>query len=201
MPSRPRWLSFTSTHLGQRAAVVHAAAGAYGRLLERAQAGERLARVPDAGATARRVRRGVDEAAGQGGDPREVAEEVQRGALGGEDRRERALDGADDVAAPATASPSVDLQSTTTAVSTCAKASVAHAVPASTPALAGDERRPRPCFAGVEQRRRDVAERPEILGERASDRVADDAGSRRRSSQHEAARGIVSSSLGKSDRV
>ncbi len=64
-------------HLGQRPAVVHAAAGAYGRLLERAQAGERLARVPDAGATARRVGSGVDEAAGQRCDPGEVAEEVQ----------------------------------------------------------------------------------------------------------------------------
>ncbi len=70
------------------AAVVPAAAGPHRRLLERAQAGRRLAGVPDRGPR----RGGVDEAAGEGGDAGEVAEEVQRGALGGEDRRQRAGD-------------------------------------------------------------------------------------------------------------
>ncbi len=66
-------------------------------------------------------------------------------------------------------------------------------------ALAGDERRP-PLFTGVEQRGRDVAEWTEILGERASDRVADDAGTDVAHRSTKRTR-IVSSSLGKSDRV
>ena len=55
--------------LGQRAAVVHAAAGAHRGLLDRPQPGQRLAGVPDPGRRAG----GLDEATGERGDAREMA--------------------------------------------------------------------------------------------------------------------------------
>ena len=75
-------------HVRERGPVVDAAAAAHGVLLQRAEARGRLAGVPDPG-----VRAGerVDPAGGGGRDAREVAEEVQRGALGGEQRRHRAV--------------------------------------------------------------------------------------------------------------
>src|SRR6185436_1889075 len=82
-------------------AVVAAAAGADGVLLERAKAGGGLAGADDAGVGAGD---GVDDAAGGGGDAGEVTEEVQRDALASEDRAGRALPiceggaGVDDVA-------------------------------------------------------------------------------------------------------
>ena len=71
--------------LGERATMVHAAAGAHRRLLDRTQTGQRLAGVPDP----RHGTRGVDEPAGERGDAREVAEEVERAALAGEHRPQR----------------------------------------------------------------------------------------------------------------
>ena len=71
--------------VGQVAAMVDTATGPDRGLLERAQAGRRLAGVPDAGVRRRSPGR-VDEPARERGDAREVAEEVQRGALRGEDR-------------------------------------------------------------------------------------------------------------------
>jgi hypothetical protein len=72
------------------------AAGDDGRLLEQPQPRGGLAGVAHDAAGAGH---GVDEAPGPGRDPREVGEEVQGGALAGEDRRERAGDLAEDVAA------------------------------------------------------------------------------------------------------
>ena len=74
--------------LRQRAPVVHPSAGTDRRLLERAQAGQRLARVPDAGTLAR----SFDEPTREGGNARQVAEEVQRRALAGEHAAQRATD-------------------------------------------------------------------------------------------------------------
>ena len=65
-------------------AVVAPAAGGDRRLLQRPQARRRLAGVEDAGAGAGDR---LDEAGGQGGDAGEVAEEVERGALGDQQRR------------------------------------------------------------------------------------------------------------------
>ena len=64
-------------------------------LLELAQAGHRLAGVEDLhpGALDR-----LDVARGQGGDARQPAEKVQRGALGGEDARGRTVEPRDHVA-------------------------------------------------------------------------------------------------------
>ena len=70
-------------------AVVHPAAGADRGLLERAQQRRRLAGVEDHGAPALRPRR-LDEAGGQGRDAGEVAEQVERDALAGEQAARRA---------------------------------------------------------------------------------------------------------------
>ena len=66
--------------------MVHAAPGAHRRLLDRAQPRERLAGVPDA----RRRSRGLDEPAGERRHPRQMAQEVERGALAGEERAQAA---------------------------------------------------------------------------------------------------------------
>ena len=80
--------------VGQVAPVVGAAAGAHRRLLERAQARAWSCGCPRSEPAAGRRGR-VDEPPGERGDAREVAEEVQRRALGGEDRRQRPVDPAD----------------------------------------------------------------------------------------------------------
>ena len=66
--------------------MVVATARAHRGLLERAQAGRRLARVEDLRAGAAH---GGDERGGAGGDARQALQEVQRRALGREDRRGR----------------------------------------------------------------------------------------------------------------
>ena len=135
MPSPARWLSLNITQSDEVAAVVPAAPGPHRRLLERAQARRGLAGVPDAGRAAGRGR--VDEARGEGGDAREVAEEVERGALAGEDRRQRPGRPCRSPSPAATASPSAAAQATSTRGSSWAKVSVAQAVPASTPSARG----------------------------------------------------------------
>ena len=127
MPMPARWLSLTSTHVGQRAAVVHAAAGAHRRLLERRAARAASCGCPRSAPSARRrsTNRRVSVAT-----PEQVAQEVERGALAGEhrpqrpgDRRRRLVPGADGVAV-------VDAASRPARVgSSCANTSVAHAVP------------------------------------------------------------------------
>ena len=74
--------------VGERPAVVDAAAGAHRRLLERAEPGQRLACLADARAAFERR----DEPVGRGGDTREVAQEVERGALAGEHRAQAPRD-------------------------------------------------------------------------------------------------------------
>ena len=83
--------------VGEPQAVVGAAAGADGGLLEEAEAGEGLARIEDADPGVGLVGR-LDEAGREGGDAGEVAEEVQRSALGGEDRAQGPADIEDGVA-------------------------------------------------------------------------------------------------------
>ena len=70
----------------QAVAVGAAAAHAHGVLLEGAQARRRLARAGDPGLEAFEARHHV---AGRGGDPADVAEEVESGALGGQERTRR----------------------------------------------------------------------------------------------------------------
>ena len=70
----------------QVAPVVDPAAGPHGRLLQRPQARRGLARVPDAHPPVG----GVDEAPGEGGHARQVAEQVEGGALGRQQRGQRA---------------------------------------------------------------------------------------------------------------
>ena len=72
--------------VGQRHAVVHAAAAAHGVLLQRAQARASSCGCRGLGAGARD---GVDPARGQRRDARQVAEQVERGALGGQQRARR----------------------------------------------------------------------------------------------------------------
>ena len=73
----------------QAEAVVRPAARGDRGLLERAQPRRRLARVEDPRAGALDL---ADRARGRGRDARQAAEEVQRRALGGQDRPRRALD-------------------------------------------------------------------------------------------------------------
>ena len=141
--SEPRWFD--------------AAAGPHRGLLQRPQPGQGLAGVPDPAAVAG----GVDEPAGERGDAREVAEEVERGALAGEDRPQRAgrprptfVPGAIGVAVVDRAT------STCTRGSSCANTSVAHAVPASTPSARADEV-DGGAVVGAAPARGEVAERPE----------------------------------------
>ena len=67
--------------------MVHPAAAAHRVLLQRAQPRQRLAGVADPGAGAGD---GVDPGPGRGGDAGQVGEQVQRGALGGQDAGGRA---------------------------------------------------------------------------------------------------------------
>ena len=75
----------------------------------------------------------VDEAPGQRGHPGEVAEEVEGGALGGEDRAQRAADLGHHGARRRPSTPSASCQSTTRSGSTWAKVSTAQRRPATTP--------------------------------------------------------------------
>ncbi len=70
------------------AAMVATSAGAGGGLFEAAQAGRGLAGIPDADATVG----DLHELIHPGGNARQMAHEVERRALGGQDRRERSLD-------------------------------------------------------------------------------------------------------------
>ena len=122
--------------VGERTAVVDAAAGADGGLLERAEPGKRLAGVPDTGcggrhpsppATASTNRRGERR------DARQVAQEVQRGALAREHRTQRPFDASDRLALADRVAVGADHRSDDARGRAGANVSVAQAVPASTP--------------------------------------------------------------------
>ena len=83
--------------VGEAHPVVEAAAAAHGVLLQRAPAGQRLAGVEHPGAGALE---GVHPGGGGGGHAGEVAGEVERGALGGEQAAGRAGHPHDDVTGP-----------------------------------------------------------------------------------------------------
>ena len=116
--------------VAQVASMVGTAARSDGRLLQRAQARGRLAGVPHPRATARRR----DERSGDRGDAGQVAEEVERRPLAGEDRRERS---GEDIAhtAPAATTPLRQPARTLEAASTWRKVSSTHARPATTPGV------------------------------------------------------------------
>ena len=90
---RARWLSLIEDRVVEPEAVVAAAAARDRVLLERAQPGRRLARVEDLGAGALD---GVHVPARERGDAGEAAEEVERRALAGQDRRGAAREARDD---------------------------------------------------------------------------------------------------------
>ena len=92
-PATRMWFSLMRIAVVQTGAVVRAAAAAHRVLLERAQAGRRLARVEDARG---RALGQLDEAARERGDPAQAADEVERDALAGEDRPRRAFDDGED---------------------------------------------------------------------------------------------------------
>ena len=149
--------------VGQRAAVVHAAPGAHRRLLDRAQPGQRLAGVPDpcrrspAASTNRRVsvatpdrwHRKLSAVRSPVSTERKRPATPRRPWCRGRRRRRRR-------AASCTA----------TAGSSCANTSVAHAVPASTPSARATTSAVA-LRVGGDERGGEVAERPEVLGERA----------------------------------
>ena len=126
--------------------MVRTAAGPDRRLLERAQPRRGLAGVPHACGRSG-VGHDVDEATGEGGDARQVAEEVQRRALGGEDRRQPARHFAEGLAG---------LQRVTVggrprhghATSTWRNVSVAHTRDRRARPRAGNERAPSPPASG-----------------------------------------------------
>ena len=151
--------------------MVGTAAGSDRRLLERAQAGRRLARVPDARVPSGRLG-GVDELAGQRRDAREVAEEVQRRPLGGEDRSERTAHSAEHLLRVEVITVHREPRDRDRCVDLCERLGRARGT--------GEHARRRgttksadACRLGRQQRRRDVTEGREILVERAGHRSAD----------------------------
>ena len=151
--------------------MVAPATGAHCGLLERPQSRRRLASVPD---PRRIVTSGVtqhdDERPHARGDAREVAEEVERGALGREDRRQRAAHATDDgaranertfVGSPFDLDSFVDL---TEGLGGAAGAGE----------HAGDAHHELGIGAGCgrQQRRRQVAERSEVFGQRPGNCIA-----------------------------
>ena len=151
--------------------MVAAAAGADGGLFERAQARRRLARIPDPGrVVTARIEERVDERPHAGRDSRKVTEEVERRALGGEDRRQWAPHDADGGARrderalthrPLDVDALVDLaEGLGGACRTREDATGAHHE------LGLGVR------VGRHQRRREIADRREIFGQSPSDRIA-----------------------------
>ena len=184
MPSRPRWLSLTSTISESEPrwftppparTAAFSSARSPGRVLRVSQIRARLPGASAPASTKRRVKVATPErwhrkfsavrsavridASGPSTVPMTVAR-LDRVAVGARQLH-------DDRA--------VDLRN----------ASVAQVVPASTPRLRGTKDA-RPVLTGIEEGSGDVAERPEVLCECAGHRVADDAREQRRSSQHEA---------------
>ena len=153
--------------VAQRAPVVHAAAGPHRGLLQRPQPGGRLAGVPDAGPAVGRPH----EPPGEGGHARQVAQEVQRGALGGEDRGQRPVDPAQHLAGPdlgAVVGGPVQLGRRVDLAEGLAHAAAAgdHAL------LAGHEGGPGP-GPFRHQAGGEVAQRADVLGQRPGDGLPD----------------------------
>ena len=94
-PAATTWLSLTSASSDERHPVVDPAAAAHGVLLQRPQQRRRLAGVADPRAGAGD---GVDPRPGRRRDAGQVAQQVERGPLAGQQRRRRAADAHQDVA-------------------------------------------------------------------------------------------------------
>ena len=88
-PAMRMWFSLTRIASYETDAVIDPAAAADGVLLDGPQPGRRLARVEDRDPGAGDL---LDETAREGGDSGQAADEVERGALAGEDRPRRALE-------------------------------------------------------------------------------------------------------------
>ena len=88
-PATAMWLSLISTRVVEAEAVVDAAAGAHRLLLQRAQIGRRLARAGDPGPVGPGR---LHQLGGGRGDAREMAQQVQRHALGAEHGAGRPVD-------------------------------------------------------------------------------------------------------------
>ena len=161
-----RWLSLTSTASERPARWLVPAAGAHGRLLEGAQARRGLAGVEDLRPRVALVGR-RDEARGQGRDTREVAQEVERRPLGGEDRSQRARHLEHRLARPTARRRRPRATRARARGRPARKASSAQSRPGQHAVLAGPQRearRRRPAAPG----RRHVALGTEVLGQRRS---------------------------------
>ncbi len=131
-------------------------------LLETPQARSRLAGVPDPGRA--RLGRGRDERSREGGDAGEVAEEVERGSLGGQHRGETTRHRADHLSRAETPEPSVSAQSTKIVGSIWREGLGGRGAARHDAVVAGDESR-HGAGLGVHQRGREVAEGRQVLGE------------------------------------
>ena len=139
---------------------------------QRAQAGQRLAGVADRGPcrAPHRTYWRVSVAT-----PEQVAQEVERGALAGEDRPQRARRPRRAPSRPRSRRRRRRASSTSTSGRAARNASVAAAVPASTPRCAATNAADRGLVVADARERREVAERAEVLGERAATTSRDDA--------------------------
>ena len=176
MPSRPRWLSFTSTASDSPARWFQPPPARTAAFSRARRPGRGLAGVEHPGGGVGGGD-GVDEPTRHGGHPRQVAEEIERGALGGEDRPHRARHLGHHrprheplpVGHAASRRPRLG--------STCAKASSAHSRPASDPV--GARHDPGPARLGLgHEHGREVPERADVLGQRPRHRLAHGAAGR-----------------------
>ena len=198
MPSRPRWLSFTSTISDSdprwftpppARTAAFSSARRPGSVLRVSQTRARLPGASAAASTKRRVNVAIPERWQRKFSEVRSAVRIDASGPSTVPMTSRA----------STVSPSVARQWTTTELSTCAKASVAHAVPASTPRLRGTNEA-RPCSPGSSSAAVMSPSGPRSSASARADRVADDAGADVAHRSTKRTR-IVSSSLGKSDRV
>ncbi len=148
IPSRPRWLSFTSTASDNPARWFQPPPGPHGRLLEHPEARRRLSRVEHPGGGVRGGD-GVDEPARHGGDARQVTEEIERGPLGGEDRPHRARHLGHHRSRHQPARRRGSASPPRAAPSICENASSAHSRPASTPSARATTRTRPTSFSGT----------------------------------------------------
>ena len=150
--------------------MVPAATGPHRRLLEAAQPGRRLAGVPHPSRAAAAAGR-LDVSAGERGDARQVVEEVQGGALGREDRRQRTPHGADRLARPhvvAVVGDPLDVDGAVELGEGLGGAAGAGEHAGAPGDERGDRRR-----AGVEEAGGEVAEGEQVLGQRHRHGAAD----------------------------
>ncbi len=200
MPSRPRWLSFTSTISDSDPRWFTPPPARTAAFSRARRPGQRLARVPDPGAAAGCLRGGVDEAARQRGDARTGGTRKFSAV-----RSAVRIDASGPSTVPtgcraSTASPSIDPPLHDDRGVDLRERFGRACGSGEHTGLAGDERRP-PALTRIEERGRDVAERDRGLRPALAPRRRGPRPDGRRSSQYVAHRStnrtrIASSSWG-----